>query len=180
MQLTGIQCSNCGGNELLQGQQGQLICAYCGSAFGEVTRICPHCGHYNEAGVRHCAECGMPIIRDCPACGWDNWILAEHCVQCGRDMDVIERIARRWQQTTQQRLDERRAGMAALKDREERASQQRLAEFLELERQRQEALAQARQAQRQREQQIYRWLAVAVVVLVVVVIVAILLSAGGS
>ena len=180
MQLTGIQCSNCGGNELLQGQQGRLICAYCGSAFGEVTRICPQCGHYNEAGVRHCARCGEPIIRDCPACGWDNWILAEHCVQCGRNLDVIERIARRWQQTTQQRLQEHRAGMAALKDREEHASQQRLAEFLEIERQRQEGLALAQQVQRQRERQLVLVLAVAFFVLVLVVIVALLMSSGGS
>ena len=180
MQLTGIQCANCGANELLQGQQGQLICAYCGSAFGEVTRICPHCGHLNEAGVRHCAQCGQPIVRDCPACGWDNWILAEHCVRCGRNLDVIERIARRWQETTQQRLEERRSGIAALKDREERASQERLDEFLEIERQRQEGLALAQQVQRQRERQLVLVLSVAFFVLVLVVIVALLMSSGGS
>jgi len=122
----------------------------------------------------------MQIIRDCPACGWDNWILAEHCAQCGRNLDLIEQIARRWQKTTQQRLEERRTGMAAIKDREERASQQRLAEFLELERQRQEALAQARQIQRQHEQQIYKWLAVAVAAVVFVMIVVLLISVGGS
>ena len=180
MQLSGIQCTNCGGKEFSQGEQGQLICAYCGSAFGEVTRICPYCGHYNEAGVRHCARCGEPIIRDCPACGQDNWILTEHCVQCGRNLDVIERIVRRSQETTQQRLEEHRAGVAAVKDREERASQERLAEFLEIERQRQEALALARQAQRQRERQLVLWLAIAAFVLVLVVIVALLLSSGGS
>jgi uncharacterized membrane protein YvbJ len=122
----------------------------------------------------------MQIIRDCPACGWDNWILAEHCAQCGRNLDLIEQIARRWQKTTQQRLEERRVGMAALKDREEHASQQRLAEFLELERQRQEALAQARRLQRQREQQIYRWLAIGVGAFIFVIIVALLISAGGG
>jgi uncharacterized membrane protein YvbJ len=180
MQLTGIQCSNCGGNELLQGQQGQLLCAYCGSAFGEVTRICPHCGHYNEADVRHCGQCGEPIIRTCPACGRDNWILAEHCVQCGRNLDVIERIARRWQETTQQPLEDHRAGVAAVKDREERASQERLAEFLEIERRRQEALAQARQVQRKQEQQIWWWVGAALFVALVVVILALLLSGGGG
>ena len=180
MQLTGIQCPSCGANEMVQGENQQLICVYCGTSFGEVTRICPNCGHYNEEGVRHCALCGADIIRDCPACGWDNWVLAEHCVQCGRNMDVIEQMARRWQQTTQQRLEDFRAGVGEIKEREERASQARMAGFLEVERKRQEALAQARETQKRRDQQMYLLIGIAIVVLVFFVILALVLTAVGN
>jgi Double zinc ribbon len=180
MRLTGLQCPSCGASEMVHGKDQQLTCVYCGTSYGEVTRICPDCGYYNEPGVRHCAECGTAIIRDCPACGWDNWVLAEHCVQCGRNMDVIDKMARRWKQTTQQRLEERRAGVAELKEKEERASQQRMAEFLEAERRRQEALAEAREAQQRRDQQMYVLIGVAIVILTFFVILAIVLAVVGS
>ncbi len=164
MQLRDFECPNCGSVEMEAGADRRLSCLYCGSTFGEVTRICPECGHYNEKGVRHCSECGTQIVRDCPVCGADNWALADHCVQCGRNLDLIERMARRWQKTTQERLYERRNAIAALKEGEERASRERMGEFLAAEQARQAALAQARAAQRERDRRLYLVLSVAVLV----------------
>ena len=179
MVLTDFECPNCGGNEMEPTADGRLLCLYCGSSFGEVTRICPQCGHYNESGARHCTECGAQIVRECPACGADNWVLAEHCIHCGRNLDLIEQMTRRWQQTTEQRLYERQAGMAALKDEEERASQERMAPLLEAEQLRQEAIALARATQQKRDQQMYVVAAVGLVSFVVIVILAVLLTSGG-
>jgi ribosomal protein L40E len=180
MELAGFECPSCGAGEMVHGPDGHLVCVYCGTSFGEVTRICPRCGHYNAAGARHCAHCGTQILRDCPACGADNWTAAGHCVQCGRNLDLIEQLAHRWQQTTQQRLYARQAGMVALKAQEERASQQRMATFMEVERGRQEALARARAAQRERDRQLYLWLAVAAVAFLLLVVLSLVLTSGGS
>lgn len=169
MQLTDFECPNCGASEMVQGDNQQLVCTFCDSSFGEVTRICPQCGHYNDTGARHCPQCGTQVVRDCPACGADNWIVASHCVQCGRNLDLIEQIARRWQKTTQDRLYAQMEGMAALKAEEERASQERMAKFMDAERARQEALAQARASQRERDRQMY-WLVVGAIAVFIFIV----------
>ncbi|HSJ53046.1 MAG TPA: zinc ribbon domain-containing protein [Anaerolineae bacterium] len=151
MKLTAFECPNCGAKEMLPDPDDRLQCLYCGTSFGEVQRICLECGHYNEAGARHCGECSAPLIRDCPACGADNWVHAEHCTECGRNLDLIALMARRLQQTTQERLQQRGAAMVAIKEQEERASQARMAVFLEMERERQEELARAEALQAQRD-----------------------------
>lgn len=180
MAFIDLECPNCGAPELEPGEDQQLVCPFCGSVFGDLTRVCPGCGHYNEAGVRHCVRCGLSLVRDCPACGADNWVLAEHCTRCGRDLDLIERLASRWQQTTQERLYERRTAVAELKEQEERASQARMAGLMDVERRRQEALARARVERRERDRQVYTLVVVAFVIFVVVVLVTLLLTAGGS
>ncbi|MGD2206204.1 MAG: hypothetical protein PVH17_05445, partial [Anaerolineae bacterium] len=129
---------------------------------------------------RHCAECGVQIVRDCPACGADNWVLADHCVQCGRNMDLIDEIAHRWQQTTQRRLSEQRAAARVLKAQEAQASQERMATLLKAERMRQEALTLARASQRERDRRLYVLMGVAVVIFVCVLVVALLLGFGGG
>jgi len=180
MALIDLECPNCGASELAPNQDQQLLCLFCGSSFGEVTRICPDCGHYNDAGDRHCEICGTRIIRDCPACGADNWVLSDHCVQCGRNLDLIDQMARRWQQSTQEWLHDRQAAMASLKEGEERASQERMAALVEVERQRRQALAQAQAVQREQERRLYTMLAVAAAVFVFIVIITILISLIGK
>ena len=172
--LREFECPNCGGYEMEVTADGWLLCQYCGSSFGEVMRICPQCGHYNEDGARHCAECGAQLVRDCPACGADNWALAEHCVHCGRNLDLIEHMARRWQLTTQQRLDKQRASMTVLKAEEERASQERMAALMEADRIRQEAIALAQAAQRERDRRLYTATVVGLAVFITLVILIVL------
>jgi hypothetical protein len=93
---------------------------------------------------------------------------------------LIERMSRRWKQSTQQWLYEQRESMAALKEVEERASQQRMAALMEAERIRQEAIALARESQHQRDRQLYTMLGVAVVIFVIIVVLALTLTSGGS
>lgn len=143
-------------------------------------RICPDCGYYNEEQVRYCARCGAALIRDCPACGADNWVLADYCSRCGRDLTLIEQMSRRWQQSSRQWLRERTANMAALKEQEERASQERMAALLEAERIRQEALALARETQQKRDRQMIQLLGMAILVFLIVVVLTLVLTAIGK
>jgi len=176
VRLTAFECPNCGASDMVPGPDERLLCLYCGTSFGEIQRVCLECGHYNDVGVRHCAQCSAPLIRDCPACGADNWVQAEHCVECGRNLDVIGNMARRLQQTTQERLAQQQTGMAALKEREERASQERMAVFLEMERERQEGLARAAALQAQRDRQLLILLGVGLVAVVFVLVAAYLIG----
>jgi uncharacterized membrane protein YvbJ len=176
MQLEKLECPNCGAEELAPDQQGRLSCLFCGSSFGEVTRICPNCGHYNDEGVRFCAQCGNPLLRDCPVCGADNWILADHCVQCGRSLDLVEQMVQRWEQTTQQRLQDWKQKVAQVKAVEEKASEERMAPLVEAERIRQEALTLARATQRKRDRQMYVLVAVGIALFVVIVLCLLLVS----
>ncbi len=180
MELNNFECPNCGAKNLVQDERGRLTCTFCDSSFGEATRICPNCGDYNEDGVRHCARCGTALVRDCPACGADNWALAEHCVNCGRSLDVIEQMARRWQQTTRERLQQWRAGVAELRANEESATRRRMAVLMETERARQEALLKAQAVQRQRDRQMYVMVAVSLAVFCLIVVVLLLLSLAGG
>jgi hypothetical protein len=177
MTLADLQCPNCGAQGMEAATNGALQCPYCGSSFGQVTRVCPQCGHYNESGVRYCSECGAQLVRECPACGAENWVLADHCVQCGRNLDLIEHLAQRWQQTTEERLFERRAGIESLREEEERASEQRMVDLLEAERIRQEAVALAQRSQQRRDQQVYVLVGVALAIFVLLII-ALLLTSG--
>ena len=180
MQLTEFECANCGAAEMIKAADGQLVCTFCGSAFGAAIQICPKCGRYHEAGARHCANCGARIVRDCPACGADNWAVSEFCDQYGRNLDNIERMTQRWQKTTQDHLAERRAAAGALKESEERASQQRMAAMAEAERQRQEALARAEAERQARERRAVLALMIAIGALfAVTVLVALVVELAG-
>jgi uncharacterized membrane protein YvbJ len=172
-------CPNCGANEVLVRQDQKLVCRYCGTAFGNAIHVCPSCGHYNEKGLRHCARCGASLVRDCPDCGAENWILATRCTECGRDLGMIERLTRRWQQTTQQRLHERKASMASLKAREEWASQVRMASIMDLERHGLARLGGGEPIKRPSDRPFLRILAVLVALVFVAVILTLLLGSGG-
>ncbi len=86
-------------------------------------------------------------------------------------------MARRWQQTTEERLYERQHSMISLKAEEERASQERMAALVAAERIRQDALALARASQRQRDRQIYV-VSVAVLFVFVIIVILVLLLAS--
>jgi len=180
MQLTDFECPNCGANDMVASDDQALRCTYCDSTFGEATRICPQCGHYNDHDGRHCAECGMQIVRLCPVCAARNWVLSDHCVQCGRHLDVIDQVVRRLRMTTAERLEQQRAVIGSLKEQEERASQQRMALMLQEERLWQQALAEAQEARRQRDRQIFTLLGVAVAIFVVLVTVLLLVTSLGN
>jgi len=180
MEIADLECPNCGASQIETTDDGRLVCVYCDSILGPAAQVCPECGHRNGEGVRYCADCGAQILRECPACGVDNWLLADHCRQCGRNLDLIEHLAERWKTTTQQRLYEQQAGMAALKDREEQASVRRMAGMMEEERLRLEAIAQAEAGQRRKDRQMLALMAGVLIFFAILAMVAIVLSATGS
>jgi ribosomal protein S27AE len=174
---TDYACPRCGGTEVVLRKDQQLVCSNCGSVLGDVSRLCPSCNHYNQDGARRCAKCGTELVRECTACGADNWVLATYCSQCGRNLGIIERLARRSQQTTQQRLYERKASMTSLKEREEWASQLRMAAIGNLERFQLEALAAAQAGAGDDGRRFFRILAVIAALLFIAAIVALLMTA---
>ena len=171
-------CPKCGATEVVLRKDQQLACTQCGSVLGHVSRICPSCSHYNQDGRRQCSICGTELVRECTACGADNWVLATYCSQCGRNLGIIERLARRSQQTTQDRLYQRKATMTSLKEREEWASQMRMSSIMDLERLKLESLASASAAKEGSGQLILHILAVIAALLFIAAILGLLLTAG--
>jgi len=171
-------CPRCGGSEVILRKDQVLACSKCGTVLGHVSRLCPSCSHYNEDGLRQCSNCGTELVRECTACGADNWVLATYCSQCGRNLGIIERLARRSQQTTQQRLYQRKATMTSLKEREEWASQMRMSSIMDLERLQMEPLASAPVAKDGGGSVILRILAVIAALLFIAAILGLLLTAG--
>jgi len=176
MELYKLECPNCGAKELALDENGYLVCRFwrqqlwrdharLPKAVVPITKS--RCGFASGVAT---VDPGLPV------CGADNWILAEHCVQCGRSLDLIEQMARRWQLTTQHRLQEWKGEIAQVKAAEEKASEGRMATLMEAERIRQEALALARATQRKRDRQIYTWLVIIVVVFVLLIVLFMILS----
>ena len=50
---------------------------------GAAEKVCPACGHHNDADSRFCNSCGKPLNRACPSCGADNGADATFCDGCG-------------------------------------------------------------------------------------------------
>lgn len=180
MQLTDFECPNCGASDIVATAEEQLRCSFCHSFLGDALRVCLKCGHYNEEGARHCSLCGTRIVRECPVCGTGNWILSDHCTHCGRNLSFIEELVRRWQVSTQQRLQERRQVVVSIKESEEQASQARMAAIMEAERQRQAALAAEREFQRQRDRQLMMIIGLVAIGFVMVVLLVLLVTSAGA
>lgn len=180
MQLTDFECPNCGASDIVTTAGVQLRCTFCDSFLGDALRVCLKCGHYNEEGARHCSLCGTRIVRECPVCGTGNWVLSDHCIQCGRNLNFIEELVRRWQVTTQQRLQERRQVVVSIKESEEQASQARMEAIMEAERQRQVALAAEREYQRQRDRQLLMTIGLVAIGFVMIVLLVLLVTSAGA
>lgn len=173
-------CPKCGATEVVLRKDQQLACTKCGSVLGHVSRLCPSCSHYNQDGLRQCSLCGTELVRECTACGADNWVLATYCDQCGRNLGIIERLARRSQQTTQDRLYQRKATMSSLKEREEWASQIRMSSIMDLERLQLESLAATPLTKAGADQLILRILAIVAALLFIAAVLGLLLTAGAA
>jgi len=173
-------CPKCGATEVVLRKDQQLACIKCGSVLGHVSRLCPSCSHYNQDGLRYCSICGTELVRECTSCGADNWVLATYCSQCGRNLGIIERLARRSQQTTQDRLYQRKATMSSLKEREEWASQMRMSSIMDLERLQLASPAVTPAANETGDQILLRILAVVAALLFIAAILGLLLTAGAT
>jgi ribosomal protein S27AE len=171
-------CPKCGATEVVLRKDQELACSTCGSVLGHVSRLCSSCGHYNQDGLRQCSSCGTELVRECTSCGADNWVLATYCSQCGRNLGIIERLARRSQQTTQERLYQRKATMSSLKEREEWASQMRMSSIMDLERLQLESLAASPVTKEVGDQLLLRILAVIAALLFIAAVLGLLLTAG--
>jgi hypothetical protein len=53
---------------------------------GSAERVCPSCGHHNDADSQFCNSCGKPLNRTCPACGAANDADARFCDGCGKPL----------------------------------------------------------------------------------------------
>jgi hypothetical protein len=146
-----LTCAACTAPALTADSEGNFDCDYCGTHFVAERTECPACSELNLKGADDCSNCGEPLS-----------IVAS----------VIDR-----QGTTGNPLWIRRlkSQVAALKESEARASEDRFEEFVDIDRRRKAAEAEAFARQKQTDWNIlfYGAAAVLLIVLVVLVLVAI-------
>jgi len=167
--LQSLNCPQCGGQSLTDNGDGTVSCPYCGSAFAHPERVCPHCETVNEPDARRCVSCGEKLREPCVRCGTLNWVQAPYCQSCGAALDMLEYIAARRAETTEERLRRFYAEMPSVKEEAERGSQARLDRMWAKDRARIEALAKAK-AEQQRQERLIWMIASAAIVMVLIAI----------
>ena len=117
---------------------------------------CPKCSapdlEVTDNGTIDCPNCGIlqtGRLNVCPACGHENSLSAENCIVCDEPLTIVCQIMIMQSDHSQPfRLKQIRSQASAIKEREERASQQRMEAFQEIDRRREQALAEAQEAQK--------------------------------
>jgi len=147
---------------------------------------CPNCGHTsftpNQDGILICDHCqagrSQPE-RECPSCGALNPLQARKCLACGQELAIVDAMFTRLTRTTSDQLRHVRESGVSAREREDAASEERLAKMWDEEDRRRQALAQAR-AERDRQERVMVTVALGVVafVIVVAIIVAIIATSG--
>jgi ribosomal protein S27AE len=146
-----LTCAACTAPALIADDEGNFDCGYCGTHFVTERTECPACGELNPKGADDCFNCGEPLS-----------IVAS----------VIDRQGSTGNPLWIRRLQSQ---VAALKESEARASEDRFEEFVEIDRRRKAAEEQAYARQKQTDRNIlfYGAAALLFIVLVILVLVAI-------
>ncbi|MCJ7511775.1 MAG: hypothetical protein MUO23_02260 [Anaerolineales bacterium] len=119
-------------------------------------QVCPSClslDLVHEPGAWTCQQCGMvfdPPLVLCPSCGGANVADDDACAACGRPLTLVDQVLNRHSNPrTPTFLASVRDQAPALKESEQRSSEARSQEFLEIDRRREEQQA-IQEAQRRR------------------------------
>lgn len=170
--LTEIACPNCLAPIDVRQHGQHVTCDACGSQFLLQGHICSNCHTYHREERSICRQCGQPLTRVCPKCQTANWTGDEYCQKCGAALDIFEMLQKVDARSRAAKLEERHAQIRQIKEQEEKASQQRMAEMMAVEAERQKELARQQAASRQHDQQIL--LAVGVGLVVFILLIAVL------
>jgi len=169
-------CPSCGA-KLRHTSEIEWACDHCGNLFshGEGA-YCPACKVLNPADARFCSRCGAHLIRRCPSCNHENPLSAEYCANCGVALDIVTVLMMRLEDREGESASRRAEEAAAVKEADQRYSEEIRRD---LERREQERLAElaALRAESQRQQRIIsNVMIVAGVIVIIIVVVAVVLS----
>jgi hypothetical protein len=102
MSLERISCRSCGASRFDHDSEGNLICAHCGTNFGDPQDHvdCPSCGVQNPPQARKCMNCGLSLGKICPACNTSNPPGTDYCLKCATPLDTLTSVLMRGKQGT--------------------------------------------------------------------------------
>lgn len=143
---------------------------------------CPACSapelEFDGEATFECAYCGTTLVAsqiNCPACGTLNAQGADECSNCGEPLSIVASVLdRQGSLGTPLWVRRLRSQVADLKQREQQASDERMAAFQQIDQRRiaAEAAAQARQRAKDSNIIFYGLVGVLVVILLAFVIAA--------
>ncbi|MEW5988695.1 MAG: zinc ribbon domain-containing protein [Chloroflexota bacterium] len=134
--LQEMACPNCRNPLDLRGHSQLIICEACGSHFLLQGHLCPFCQTYHAEEELVCSNCGAALTRMCRKCGRGNWSGDEFCATCGSALDILDVLERQDRTATRSRLQRQMEEARQIKELEEAAARQRLADLQALEEQR--------------------------------------------
>lgn len=97
MRLEKISCRQCHGSDFQHDEDGNLVCAFCGTLYASPRAevACATCGTENPPQARVCMHCGRQLGKQCPACFAINPPGQDHCLECGVALDTLASIFER-------------------------------------------------------------------------------------
>ncbi|MBN1888402.1 MAG: hypothetical protein JW850_10445 [Thermoflexales bacterium] len=173
--LSDLRCPGCNAPGLIDMNDGALVCQYCGSRFAQPERVCPHCSTLSEVDDLDCPGCGQALRGLCPACNTPNLLQAKLCRRCGVPLDLLSSVLDRQFASPAGLIYERGEAARALKQQEEQASRQRLANMWQQNQEREQWLSASRARQQQEEQRLIKLAMALFAIVVVVALVSVLL-----
>lgn len=166
-ELAALHCAGCNAPALVDVGDGTVQCLYCNSIFAHPDRVCPKCGTVSDLDELDCPTCGHALRGLCPVCNAPNLVQASVCRRCGTPMDLLSSVAERAAMTASDFIYQRGAEADALKRREERSSQERLARMWEQDQERNRKL-EAQRARQQRQEKLLATIAAGILIIIVI------------
>lgn len=182
MSIQKISCPACNGTDFENDDEGNLICAFCGTLYAsprdEVQ--CPTCGTLNPPQALLCMQCGRNLGKMCPNCDHVNEPGVDHCHNCGVPLDTIESIFSRQRGSdrapvlrTEKLVATKREDMIYMKEQQDRLAEE--------ERARQAKIAAQMEASRRQQTRLLTGLFIASgACLLLAIVVAVIISAIGG
>ncbi|RMH00299.1 MAG: hypothetical protein D6706_04215 [Chloroflexi bacterium] len=153
--IAELLCPNCTNViELAAQHPDKIQCPTCEHQFLLTDHMCPVCFTYHAEKTVVCHACGKALNRLCRHCHTTNWSGDEICQNCGQHIDLITQISDYTQARPGSRLHEDSETIRKIKEQEQKASEERMAELLEIEKQRREEIYRRMAAQQKRERQL--------------------------
>jgi uncharacterized protein YbaR (Trm112 family) len=164
--LVEIACPNCRTPIDVREHGRHVVCEACNSQFIVQGHLCPKCHAYYADKTSSCGRCGSAIERKCRKCQTMNWAGDEYCNHCGTAMDILDVLANNIVATRSAQLQSHNQQVRQMRRETEKASKERMAQFMDVEANRQQEVGRQRQLRRQKDQQLYALTAVIVLLVI--------------
>ena len=173
-----IVCPSCRNDINVTPTDTEIQCGVCGEEYELAGHLCPICFTYHEDDELLCTRCGTPLTRICHNCRHVNWSGHEVCQRCAEPLDLMAQMLAQKNRSTAERLQEQMQEVVQLKEQEDSASLERMAQMVTAEERRQVELRQRTEKRQREERRVILFVSAAILILIIVAV--FLVATGGT